>query len=178
MDQQPPAPIDQKQASLLLALANLNRRAKVGANNFYWIAGLSVVNSLISTFGGGVTFVIGLGLTQVVDALAFVFAEQMPEGALIFRGIGLVLSILISAIFAFFGLFAGKMQRWAFITGMALYGLDALILLYFQDWIGFFFHLYFLWGLWNGLQALNQLQKFTAAQPGAVLDFPKDIGAP
>jgi len=35
------------------AAMNITRAVKIGANNFYWIAGLSVVNSLISIFGGG-----------------------------------------------------------------------------------------------------------------------------
>jgi len=51
-------------------------------------------------------------------------------------------------------------------------------MVFFQDWIGSFFHLYFLHRLWNGFQALNQLQKITTTQPGVVLDFPKDMGAP
>jgi hypothetical protein len=173
-----PTPLDQKQAGLFPAINNLSHRAKVGANNFYWIAGLSVINSFISAFGGGVSFVIGLGLTQFVDALASVFSEEFPDNAVIFKVIGLVLSILVSGVIAIFGYFGGKAHRWAFIVGMVLYALDSLLMILIQDWIGFFFHLYFLYGLWNGLQALNQLQKITAAQPGAVLDFPKNIGAP
>ncbi|MBI5839034.1 MAG: hypothetical protein HZB19_02930 [Chloroflexi bacterium] len=171
------APLDQQQANLLLAVANLARRAKVGANNFYWIAALSVINSVISASNGSVSFVVGLGATQIVDALANAFAVEAPDGALIFKGIGIVLSVLISAVFALFGFFAGKMHRWAFITGMIFYALDALLLLLFQDWIGFLFHLYFLWGLWNGLQALAQLQKL-APPAQTVSDFPQNIGAP
>ncbi|HEX2696490.1 MAG TPA: hypothetical protein VHM28_02205, partial [Anaerolineales bacterium] len=152
---------------------NLMRRVKVGANNFYWVAVLSVVNSFISAFGGGITFVVGLGLTQVVDALASIIARDAGDAALIAKGIGLVLSIVISGIIALFGYFAGKGQRWAFFVGMGLYGLDAILLLFFQDWLGFAFHLYFLWGLFTGLQALNQLQKL---MPQPVSDFPKDIG--
>ncbi len=172
-----PTPLDQKQSNLFLAITTLNQRARVGANNFYWIAALSMINSLISTFGGGVSFVIGLGLTQFVDAFVFLFAEEFSDSAVIFKAIGLILSILVSSVFAILGYYGGKSQRWAFVVGMVLYGLDALLMIFFQDWIGFFFHLYFLYGLWNGLQALNQLQKITAVQSGTVLDFPKDIGA-
>jgi hypothetical protein len=58
---------------------------------------------------------------------------------------------------------------------MTLYGLDALLMLAFADWIGFAFHLYFLWGLFSGLQALGQLQKL---MPPSASDFPKDIAVP
>ncbi|WKZ36621.1 MAG: hypothetical protein QY332_01605 [Anaerolineales bacterium] len=159
-----------------LIAAALARNIKIGANNFHWIAGLSVLNSLISAFGGGMTFIIGLGITQLTDAFAFLFAQEAPEGAMLFKGLGLVLSIVISTVFVLFGVFAGRSQRWAFVTGMLLYALDGGLLLAFQDWIGFFFHLYFLWGLWKGLQALNQLQKLMPVQAGTVSDYPQDIG--
>ena len=42
---------------------------KSGANWFYWIAGLSVVNSLIFAFGGHTSFIAGLGLTQLIDGI-------------------------------------------------------------------------------------------------------------
>ena len=153
-------------------IATLKHNIKNGANNFYWIAGMSVLNSLISTFEGGITFVIGLGITQFVDAFAMLFAQDIPEAAILFKGIGIVVSIVISAIFAILGLFAVKAKRWAFITGMVLYVLDGGLLLLFQDWFGALFHLIFLWGLWKGLQALNQLQKLESSASG----FPQDIG--
>ncbi len=158
-----------------MRLAALVRRQTIGANNFYWIAVLSVVNSLISAFGGGITFVIGLAVTQFVDGLVIGVGQGAPDVAMIAKIIGLVLSIAISGVIALFGFFAGKGQRWAFITGMSLYGLDALLMLAFTDWIGFAFHLYFLWGLFTGLQALNQLQKL---MPPSASDFPRDIAVP
>jgi hypothetical protein len=169
-------PLERQQANQLLAVASLARRAKSGGNNFYWIAGLSVVNSLILAFQGGITFVIGLGITQLVDAFASVFAEQAPDGALIFKGLGLVLSIIISGIFALFGFLAGKDLRWAFITGMVLYTLDTVLLLVFTDWFGLAFHLFFLWNLWGGLQALNQLREFSTLASPPASGFSKDIG--
>jgi len=154
-------------------MAGLVRRAKAGANNFYWIGGLSVVNSLITAFGGGVTFVIGLAITQIVDGIAIGAGKALPDAALIVKIIGLAISVGISGVIALFGYFAGNGKRWAFITGMILYGFDALVMLLVQDWIAFAFHLYFLYGLYNGLQALNQLQK---SLPSTQPDFPKSMG--
>ena len=42
---------------------------KNGANWFYWIAGLSLVNSAIFAFGGHVSFIAGLAYTQIIDAV-------------------------------------------------------------------------------------------------------------
>jgi hypothetical protein len=161
---------------MAMAVANLERRAKAGASNFYWIAGLSVLNSVISAFNGGVAFVVGLGITQFVDAIAGIAAEQAPEITLVIRVAGLAVSVVMAGVFVVFGFFGARQHRWAFITGMVLYGLDALLLLFFKDWLGFGFHLYFMWGLFNGLKALDQLRKIKPAQTIPVSDFPQDIG--
>ena len=47
-----------------------------GANWFYWIAGLSVINSVIILAGGGWGFVVGLGITQFIDAIATVVVAE------------------------------------------------------------------------------------------------------
>ena len=47
----------------------------------------------------------------------------------------------------------------AFIAGMLLYGLDAILTLVSTDFFGFGFHLFFLWFLFSGLQALNKLKE-------------------
>jgi hypothetical protein len=169
--------IDPQQASQLLLVTSLMRRVKSGGNNFYWIAGLSVVNSLISAFGGGISFVIGLGITQIVDGIALLLAQEYPGNAILIKAMGLILSIGLSAVFVVFGYFAGKEKRWAFIVGMVFYSLDALILLAFKDWIAVLFHLFFLWSLWGGVQALNQLQKVSMPKIAPLSDFPKDIGS-
>jgi len=158
----------------MAAVAELTRRMKSGASNFYWIAALSVVNSILSIAGTGTYFVIGLAVTLLVDGMAIGVAEMAPEAALIVKIIGLVVSIMVSAVVALFGFFAIKGNRWAFITGMVLYGLDGLLMLVFQDWIGILFHAFFLWGLFGGLRALGQLQHLMPQKRQS--DFPQNIG--
>jgi len=169
-----PSP-NSEELNALMALAGLQRQVKSGASNYYWIAALSVINSLGALFDAGINFVIGLGLTQVVDAIAMGIAQGIPEGSLIIRSLGTVTSIGISAIFVVFGYFAIKGHRWAFIAGMVLYALDGFLLLAFQDWFGFGFHLFLLWGLFSGFQAMKKLQSFLPKNP---IDsaFPTGIG--
>jgi hypothetical protein len=45
--------------------SELEGRMLGGANWFFWIAALSLVNSIISLYGGGWGFSIGLGFTQL-----------------------------------------------------------------------------------------------------------------
>jgi FtsH-binding integral membrane protein len=169
MNENTPTPQNSQELNTLMALANLQKQVKSGASNFYWITALSIINSLGAVFNLGVSFVIGLGVTQVVDALAMVIGEGIPEQNALIRTLGVVLSIGISALFAIFGYLAAKGHRWAFVTGMVFYTLDALVLFAFQDWFGFGFHLFLLWGLFTGLQALKKLQALLPKNPDSAI---------
>jgi len=165
---------DSQEMNALMALANIQRQVKNGASNYYWIAALSIINSLGSLFGLGINFVIGLGATQVVDAIAIGIAEGVPEASAIIRVFGMVSSVAISAVFALFGYFGAKGHRWAFITGMLFYSIDALLLLAFQDWFGFGFHLFLLWGIYGGFKALKALHSLLPKSTDSA--FPSNIG--
>ena len=154
-------------------IAEITQRMKRGANNFYWIAALSVINSVLSMTGSGTYFVIGLAVTLIADGITVGLSQSLPEAALIVKIIGLVASVLIAGVIALFGFFAGQGKRWAFLIGMILYGLDGLIMLAFADWIGVLFHAYFLWGLFGGFRALGELQQKSSQKQMA---FPQDIG--
>jgi hypothetical protein len=129
---------------------------KGGASWFLWIGLLSIVNSVIGLAGGGVHFIVGLGVTQVVDA----FAHQIGAS-------GIVLDIIINGfvvgIFVLFWKFAGKGQSWAFITGMALYALDGVLLLAFKDIFSVAFHAYALYRIYNGMKVLPILHQIEAS---------------
>jgi hypothetical protein len=174
---QPPqvSPAEFQQQQLALALAQLMRRVRSGAHTFYWIAALSLVNSGIALFGGTTSFVIGLGLTQWIDLFLKIFTEGLPEIAMPIRVIAIGLDLAIMGLFALFGYMAAKGRKWAFIAGMVLYGLDALLFLPVKDWWSIGFHAYMLWGLYGGLNALNQIQALSP-QAGADAAFPQDIG--
>ena len=154
-------------------LAEIKQRMKRGANNFYWIAALSVINSILSMTGSATYFVIGLAVTLIADGITIGLSQSLPDAALIVKIIGLVVSILIAGVFALFGFFASQGKRWAFLVGMILYGVDGLIMLAFADWIGVLFHAYFLWGLFGGWRALGELEKKSSQRQMA---FPQDIG--
>lgn len=159
------------------AIADLVRRMKSGANNFYWIAALSVINSAILQFGGDSFFVVGLAATLFVDFVFIGVREAMPaDSALVLKIVGLFVSALIAGVFVLFGLFANRAKKWAFIVGMVLYAIDTLIMLAFREWMGLIFHGLFLFGLFSGLSALNKLQQLAPKKPAPSSDFPQNIG--
>jgi hypothetical protein len=130
-------------------------RIKNGANWFYWIGGISLVNSLILLFGGNWNFFAGLGLTQIVDAIALNVSET--DGFSIAKIIALLLDSAIVGIFIGCGFFAGKLQIWAFIVGMVLYALDGILILVLGSYLAAGFHVFVLFMIFRGLKAAREL---------------------
>jgi hypothetical protein len=123
---------------------------KSGASWCYWIAALSLINSLIALSCSNYNFILGLGVTQIIDGFGMGF-----EGA--GKAIALVLDLIVVGIFVFFGVFANKRKTWAFVVGMVLYGLDSLFALLVQDWLPLGFHGFALFCLFRGFSACREL---------------------
>ncbi len=161
------------QDKLLAVKIKLLSQLKSGASWFYWIAGLSIINSIIYIFNGKLTFVVGLGITQLVDGLAAGISDITDPSLMpMIRTVGLVLNLAIAGGFVGLGVLGNKGKLWAIITGMVLYGLDVIILLIATDWFSILFHLIGLFGLFSGLRACSQLAKLeersTINPPGVV----------
>ena len=73
--------------------------------------------------------------------------------------IALVLDVIAAGIFVVFGVFACKRHAWAFIAGMALYGIDSLLTLVAQYWLGVAFHAWVLFSLFVGMKAAFQINR-------------------
>ncbi|MBI5383736.1 MAG: DUF4339 domain-containing protein [Verrucomicrobia bacterium] len=86
---------------------------KSGGSWFYWIAGLSLVNSVVALCGSEWGFILGLGVTQIFDALG-----QSLGGA--GKAVVLGLDAVAAGVFILFGVFARKRHTWAFVVGMVL----------------------------------------------------------
>lgn len=145
----PPPPIAPPTTATVHAGAAI--QLKSGASWFYWIAGLSLVNSIMSFTGSGFGFALGLGVMRITDA----FASSFGTGG---KGIALVLDLLAAGLFVLFGVFAHKAHRWAFIVGMSLFALDGVIVLLAQAWLSVALHAFALYFLFRGFQACRQLR--------------------
>lgn len=139
------------------ALSVLYKRIASGGNWFYWIAGLSIVNSLIVLFNGKMSFVAGLAATQFIDGG---IQELGPKAAIIL----LPINLIIAGIYVMFGYFACRRAMWAFIAGIVCYSLDTLLFLMVMDLFPLAFHAYALFWIVGGLKALNLSKKLEAQQ--------------
>jgi hypothetical protein len=137
-----------------IELEELEKKIRGGASWFYWIAGLTAVNTVMAFFGDGGGFAIGLGVTQITDGFA-----QAGGGSAAIAGI---VGAMAVAFFVMLGIFSGRKHRWAFIVGMGLYGLDTLIFVFAESYLGIGIHALALWYLFAGFRAAGE---WKSAQP-------------
>jgi hypothetical protein len=131
-------------------------RVKSGANWFFWIAGLSIFNTIIFRLGIELTFLIGLAGTVFVEGVGIAVADELPGSATLVMVLALFAEILVAGIFVLFGVLARKGLRWAFIVGMVLYALDGVLWLVLGVYLPAGFHLLALWFIFGGLRALGK----------------------
>jgi hypothetical protein len=130
-------------------------RAKGGANWFYWIAGLSIINTLAISFGATWSFLAGLGITQVIDVIAGQINIGGDYPAV--KVVSLAADFVLTGIFFVCGLWAAKFHGWAFIAGMAIYFFDGVLLVILNEWFPAGFHLFVLIMIARGLIAARQV---------------------
>ena len=133
---------------------------KSGANWFYWIAGLSLVNSAIFAFGGQVSFIAGLAYTQIIDALADAAAGE--RGSPVIHAVAIVFDLILVAIFALIGYYANKAINAVFIGGMIIYAIDAVIWLLLGSYFAAGFHVFALFMIFKGFTASREVNQINA----------------
>lgn len=131
----------------------LEKTQRSGASWFYWIAALSVINTVIMLFDGSWAFSIGLAFTQVLDAVA----HEIPKITVVL----LFVELLVVLFFVAIGYFANQRMLWAFIFGTVIYIADALLCLLFQDWVSLAIHGYALYGIIRGCSALIAMNRMS-----------------
>lgn len=140
------------------------RHMHSGANWFFWIAGLSLINSIIALVKGGWSFLAGLGVTQVIDGLAIGLSDELGGAAV---AVALVLDLIVAGFFVGLGLYARRAMLWAFVLGMIVYALDGVLLAAFQVWLSLAFHAFALYGIYRGYAAARKLKELAGGTPGA-----------
>jgi hypothetical protein len=164
----PPPPVDPAQA-FHNRVAGLIQRGDNGAKWFYWVAGLSLVNSAIQMGGGGIYFVVGLGATLVADSMAVQIAHENPDIAMGAKVLTIGFDVIVALILCIFGWLSTKRYLIFFAIGMVLYVLDGMLFILFQDWMSVAFHAFALYSMIGGFLAyreVNALQRQLTKQAG------------
>lgn len=127
-----------------------------GARWFWWIAGLSLINTVLMHTDSDRTFIIGLGFTLVADAMF----QELPL-------IAWTIDAIAIGFFVAMGWLAGRGHMWAFVVGILCYAGDGLIYLYFQDWPPLVIHVLALIYLVRAAVTLRGALQAAALQPAA-----------
>ena len=122
---------------------------------FWWIAGLSLVNVVLFHSGSNTSFVVGLAMTTLANV---VFVKSLP--------IAILLTAITVGFYFLMGLYGQRGRLWAFYLGLALYVLDALIYMAFQDWMSVGFHVLATYFIFKGVQRVRELAR-TPSPAGA-----------
>lgn len=140
---------------------------KSGANWFYWIAGLSLVNSLAFIFQANFAFLAGLGITQLFEAVVLLSIENGAPASL--NVVAIAFDLIIVGIFAFIGYYANKGFTAPFLVGIIIYVLDAVVVLALGSYAAAAFHAFALFFIIRGYLASRKLR---AAQSDAPFQPP------
>jgi len=136
------------------ALAKSDSKIVSGARWFWWIAGLSLINTILIHSGSDTSFVIGLGFTLLADAI---FQTIKP--------IAFGIDAVALGFFFAMGWFALRGHVWAFIVGIVFYACDAGIYLFGGDWMPVAFHALALYYLIRATVTLRATLKSAASVP-------------
>lgn|GEM_PF-717903 len=153
----PPMPVAKSgQVSLL------EHKVQSGARWFYWVVGLSLINTVIALANMSIHFALGLGVTSIFDAILSAAAEHGAMGKAAIICVPVNLAIL--GVYGALGYCASKRMQWAFIVGLVLYSLDtALIVLSLfagsMMFIGLIIHVVALVAIAGGIKASGQLKQ-------------------
>jgi len=126
-------------------------RLKSGARWFYWVAGLSLANTAAPFTGSHVHFVMGLGITRIVDLVAYRAGAAATLPAL-------VINVMIAAAFLVVGLWSSRCNQLAFGIGMLLYAADGALLVLAHDYLSVAFHGLALFYMYRGFVAAQHLR--------------------
>jgi len=144
-DSAPAAQPAQSAAPLSAATIAATPIVQSSARWFWWIAGLSLVNTVLTLSGTHTQLVVGLGMTLLSDVT---FGGSSP--------VGFGIDALALAFFFAMGRQAQRGQLWAFYLGTLVYALDALIYVRFQDWMPVALHGLVIYFIVRGVLVLRQ----------------------
>ena len=131
-------------------------RGQKGAAWFYWIAALSLINTVMVLSGSDSSFALGLGVTLIVDSFAASFANQ-AEGNANILAVAVGFDVIVLGMVVLCGWLSKKRILPVFAIGMLLYFLDGLACLLLGSILCIAIHAFALWSMWSGFAAYRQL---------------------
>jgi hypothetical protein len=144
----------------------LRKQVSGCASWFFWIAGMTLINAAMIHSGSDTSFLIGLTVSMVVDALA-------AQGGSLTKIFAIGFDAACIGALIFLGWKARSGRRWAFTVGLILYSMDTLLSLAAPNFISIALHGWALFSMGLGLRLAGKL---SAAEAESAL--PPVLGQP
>jgi len=145
------------------AMVDLKAAGDAGANWFFWIAALSLVNTIVAHSGGDRHFIVGLAVTFIVDLIGREIVKEQPDAATLVLVIAVSFSLFVDAIVVAFGAMSRQRWLWVFGFGMFLYLLDGILYALVGDFLSAGFHGYALFSMFQGFKGYQEYNKLHQA---------------
>lgn len=134
----------------------LKRRVSKGGLWFLVMAGSAIANLISLWRGGGFFFDLDLGFTRFVAQFVESFRLPVRETLLGVHGV-------VALVFLFLWHQAMNRRKEAFLAGMIIYAVDAILLIFVQDIFLMVVHGAALFMLYRGWRAAEQLESLAAS---------------
>ncbi len=129
--------------------ADLRTDSQEDANYFFWAAGLAAIST--GLFPVRLNIIVNIGAFDVLSAYGRSLGPRYPLAMYSAIAAWLVVLVLL-------GLAGRAGRRWAFLAGIALYGVDMIALMVMFSFLAFGVHAFFVFRWFRGQKALKDLE--------------------
>lgn len=134
-----------------------------GGGWFYWIAGASILNTILSAAGTEWGLAIGLGLTYLIDGFAEALSNTVRTPIY-----AVIIDVAVAGGFLLIGRAARRGRLGWYAVGIVLYFLDGLLFVLAEDILGIAVHAVAIFALISGWRASRSLKRVEAPAPALV----------
>jgi hypothetical protein len=141
-------------------ILNLTVKASKSANDFYWIAGLALLNTVILITGGMGIFVFDLGVNLLIYRLAnSIIHHPLTLDGYVLLFACFALQIAFACSFILIGNSAKAFSRKYMLAGMVLYCIDGVVLFFLYGLFAEIVHVWFIYSILRGYLAMTEYEK-------------------
>ena len=146
-----------------LIRSQLLQRRNNGGGWFYWIAGASILNSVINAAGTQWGLAVGLGITYFIDEIARILSDTVRTPIY-----AVIIDVAIAGGFVLIGRAARRGRLGWYAVGIGLYALDGLLFVLAEDILGIVVHAIAIFALVSGWRATRSLKQLEGPAPALV----------
>lgn len=156
-------------------MAELKTAGDKGANWFFWIAALSLVNTVVTHSGGDGHFILGLAVTFIVDVIGREIVKEHPDSASVVLFIAVGFSLFVDAFVVLFGVMSRQRWLWVFGFGMFLYLLDGILFALLGVYMAAGIHAFALFSMFQGFKSYQEYNKLQLALDDDAVANPEPV---